>query len=332
MTLLSASFGMTSFSDETPLLGGSKSSSKSLESASSTGYTKADFFRNLRDISIGLVNSILTIPCMVGYTAIVFSHEAFRPFTPMLAKLILFAAVIHQVVFCLMSTMPFAIGQVQDAGLIFLAAISTSVAQLVASTYQNLNISQLHDVNPSTDVSTIDPRLYEYASVVTTTSVVCMAICTAALGLTLVFIGKARLTKFVSYLPMPVISGYLAFIGLFCLQAGFSLSTGLSVASPSQWGQLWELEHIIHLIPGILGGVVIVLVSRFIKHPLAIPLAMIGMLTLFFSVLYLTGTSLVGARQIGWVNEAAPSVGVADIFTIFDLSKIQWWTMPYQIP
>ena len=45
------------------------------------------------------------------------------------------------------------------------------------------------------------------------TAVVLLGVSTAALGLVLVVVGRARLAKFVSYLPMPVIGGYLAFIG-----------------------------------------------------------------------------------------------------------------------
>ena len=33
-------------------------------------------------------------------------------------------------------------------------------------------------------------------------------------------VGRARLAKYVAYLPMPVISGYLGFIGLFCIEVG----------------------------------------------------------------------------------------------------------------
>lgn len=48
---------------------------------------------------------------------------------------------------------------------------------------------------------------------IVSTAVVLLGVSTAALGLVLVVVGRARLAKFVSYLPMPVIGGYLAFIG-----------------------------------------------------------------------------------------------------------------------
>ena len=33
----------------------------------------------------------------------------------------------------------------------------------------------------------------------------------------------------VQYLPLPVVGGYLAFIGLYCLEAGISLMAGLQI-------------------------------------------------------------------------------------------------------
>ena len=58
------------------------------------------------------------------------------------------------------------------------------------------------------------------------TVIVFLSICTAMLGAALVILGKAGMASAVSYLPMPVVSGYLAYIGFFCLQAGLALCSG----------------------------------------------------------------------------------------------------------
>ena len=46
--------------------------------------------------------------------------------------------------------------------------------------------------------------------------------------------GKLQLATYVQYLPLPVVGGYLAFIGLYCLEAGLSLMTGVQVGGPRQ--------------------------------------------------------------------------------------------------
>lgn len=51
--------------------------------------------------------------------------------------------------------------------------------------------------------------------------------CTGLLGLSLVLLGRLRLASVVQYLPMPVIGGYLAFIGYFCGQAGLAFASGV---------------------------------------------------------------------------------------------------------
>lgn len=41
--------------------------------------------------------------------------------------------------------------------------------------------------------------------------------------------GQFRLATLVQYVPLPVVAGYLAFVGLFCLQAGLALAAGVEV-------------------------------------------------------------------------------------------------------
>jgi sulfate permease, SulP family len=43
------------------------------------------------------------------------------------------------------------------------------------------------------------------------------------LGLALMALGKGGMATLVQFLPMPVVGGYLAFIGFFCGQAGLAL-------------------------------------------------------------------------------------------------------------
>ena len=77
--------------------------------------TKTKETNYLLAIIYGIVNTILTVPCMYGYALIIFSDPFFTPHLPMLCKLVLFSSAVHQIVFSISSTLPFAIGQVQDA-------------------------------------------------------------------------------------------------------------------------------------------------------------------------------------------------------------------------
>ena len=79
-------------------------------------------------IVYALVNSIMCIPCLYGYASVIFNHEVYQPHISALSKLVILSSVVHQFCFSTFSSLPFSIGQVQDAGLIFLSAMSHKIA------------------------------------------------------------------------------------------------------------------------------------------------------------------------------------------------------------
>ncbi|GMG15915.1 unnamed protein product [Phytophthora fragariaefolia] len=253
----------------------------------------------------GVINSILTIPCMYGYAAIIFSHPDFASFMPALSKLVMFSSVVHQVVFTILSSLPFAIGQVQDAGLIFLSAIATSICKSLG------------------EDASLEAKV--------TTTVVTIGLATASLGVVLVLLGKFKLAGLVSYLPMPVVGGYLAFIGLFCMYAGLSLCTGLVINDFTSLMQIWDPHYMILCVPGVLGGVVLLLVSQRCENSFALPATILLMPLLFFVVLALCGVSLDEAREYGWVAPASDPAGFVQMFDLFDFSQMHWSQVPRQI-
>lgn len=79
----------------------------------------------------GAINAIIILPVTISFTAIIFRERIFEDYVPIFVKLVLFSSVIHQIIFSLLSSLPFAVGQVQDAGLIFLSAMASSVVRFV---------------------------------------------------------------------------------------------------------------------------------------------------------------------------------------------------------
>ena len=131
----------------------------------------------LNVIVISLINSIMCIPCLYGYASVIFIHPAFEAHINALSKLVLFSSIVHQICFSLFSTLPFAIGQVQDAGLIFLSGMARIIADKIL------------DRGGSEDE-------------IVSTTIVLLGLSTTALGGLLVVMGKFRLADAVSYLPM----------------------------------------------------------------------------------------------------------------------------------
>lgn len=83
-----------------------------------------------------------------------------------LSKLVFFGSALHQLTFSLSSSLPFAIGQVQDVGLIFLSAMSTRVVDSLAAKGEHRD------------------------SVLLTTTLLAMTISTFIVGALLIFVGK----------------------------------------------------------------------------------------------------------------------------------------------
>ncbi|ETL94809.1 hypothetical protein L917_07319 [Phytophthora nicotianae] len=256
-------------------------------------------------VMYGTINSILTIPTMYGYAVILFSHKDFVDFMPALSKLVIFSSVVHQVMFTLMSSLPFSIGQVQDAGVIFLSAMSTSICDSLGN-----------DVPLEAKV---------------TTSIIIIGIATASLGVCLVVMGKLKLAALASYLPMPVIGGYLAFIGIFCLYAGLALCTGLVVNDMESMISVFGNAHNVLLcVPGVLGGAFLLVVSQRYDNSLILSAAIMIMPIVFFFIMLVGGISMDDARDGGWIDPAKDPATVSELLDLFDFNEVHWEQLPNQ--
>lgn len=134
-------------------------------------------------IIYAFVNSIMCLPCLYGYASVIFGHAIFQQHINALSKLVIFSSVVHQSCFTLFSSLPFSIGQVQDAGLIFLSAMSNKIATKILE-------------ESGGDMDSV-------AEEVLSTTIVLLGLATASLGGVLILMGKFRLADVVAYLPLP---------------------------------------------------------------------------------------------------------------------------------
>ncbi|KAF1773968.1 Cyclic nucleotide-binding-like [Phytophthora cactorum] len=160
----------------------------------------------------GVVVSIVLCPVMIGFATMIFSHPDFSETLPMLTKLVFASSTMHQLVITSLSPLPFAIGQVQDTGMIFLASMASSIMTELGSTV---------------------PLVERIATVL-----VHLSISTMLVGVGLILTGKAKLASLVQYLPTPVIGGYLAYVGFFMVKGGVSLTTGKTMVPVFRDGSL----------------------------------------------------------------------------------------------
>lgn len=139
-------------------------------------YNGVDFY--LYCLVYAIVNVIISAPGLYGYAAVIFNNPVFNNHMNALSKLVIFSSLVHQLGFFLFSSLDFAIGTVQDAGLIFLSGMANIIANEMSA-----------DGHSEEEI--------------VSTTLVLLSLGTAALGLVLVLMGKFRLADVVSYLPMP---------------------------------------------------------------------------------------------------------------------------------
>jgi sulfate permease, SulP family len=284
------------------------------------------------------VNVIISVPGLYGYAAVIFNHPVFAPYMNALSKLVIFSSLVHQLSFVLFSSMSFAIGTVQDAGLIFLSSMANTIANQMISDGES-------------------------DKAIVSTTMVLLSAGTSLLGVILIIIGRFKLANIVSYLPMPVVggtflrgmnvsrnlgahdhgvyplltfctavlvvimfkpTGYLAFIGYFCVQAGVALCISQPLITFSDWAYLFSMESLGLAIPGLLAGLLLTWISRTATNDIILPLFMVGIPALFYAIVYGTGAGLEGARKGHWVGDAAPPTPVSDLFQLVDFSLVRW--------
>ena len=267
----------------------------------------------------GAINAIVAVPCMIAYAAIIFADPFFHPFKGQLIKLVLFSSVIHQACFSAQSSLPFAIGQVQDAGLIFLSQMAKSIVV-------SCKAASLPDEE------------------IIATTLVGLGCCTAALGASLWITGRLQLADAVQYLPLPVIGGYLAFIGLYCFEAALSLMTGLELTgllsltdAHTEWHELTTLRNLWLTLPGILCGIALLLMVVRVRHYLALPLSLMAIPVGFYAVLLCTELNLEHLADTnstqGWIAPL-PTETPPPFYEVWSLfrSRIHWSALPALFP
>lgn len=80
--------------------------------------------------------------CLIAKLCLVLQDHFFQPILSDMVKLVFLSSGVHQVIFSVKSTLPYAVGQVQDVGLIFLSAMATSVVKACKQAGQERDVTQ----------------------------------------------------------------------------------------------------------------------------------------------------------------------------------------------
>jgi SulP family sulfate permease len=182
---------------------------------------------------------------------------------PLLVKLFFLSCGVTQLAFTAKSNLSFSVGLVQDVGLIFLASMTR-------------NVVAWSDPQPG-----VTPPLLSDAEVVAT----CLwqnAIATTIVGVCVIIVGKLKMGAYVQMLPLPVVGGYLGYIGYFCFAAGLASATGKAITTPLTWYLLFDVSLIWKLSLLTLFTLILCFVHFKVHHFSGLPTVLTFLPLLFF--------------------------------------------------
>src|SRR5215213_503731 len=159
---------------------------------------KFDFRQLLSVMSIGLVGGAIVLPLVISFSILIFSSEL-SSFAAAGIGMVLFGGLIMQLIVALTSSVPGLIGAPQDS--------PAAVLGIAALT-----------VGARMDGASAEAKFMTVGMMVILTSVVS--------GLFFVFVGAFQLSRFVRFIPYPVVGGFVAGTGLLLVQGALGVMLG----------------------------------------------------------------------------------------------------------
>jgi SulP family sulfate permease len=165
-----------------------------------------------------------------------------------------------------------------------------------------------------------------------------LAAATALVGGLIVATGRLRLASIVQYCPLPVVGGYLSYVGFFVLCSGVSLASGVAVTTPRSWTGLADTEALLRLLPAVAMAGLLTLVLRRCRSPYALPALLLAVPLAFYGLLAAGGWTLEDARRGGWVAQPQPDDSDWRFWRMYELynvhslppSNLHWRALPPQ--
>ena len=233
----------------------------------------------LTGLLAGLIVGIVVVIVAISFAVLIFAGKL-APFAPQGISLALFTAVVMAGLIALTSSFRGMVATPQDVPAAITALIAASVAARLP-----------------TDAGA--PEVFA-------TAVAAIALTSLSTGLFFLALGFFKLGGLSRYIPYPVIGGFLAGTGWLLLKGSIGVLADMPL-SLRNLPALLDTQTLVRWLPGILFGVVLLLVLRRSSHFLALPAMLMGAIVVFYALLLATGTSVAEATSRGWLLGPFPA-------------------------
>ena len=248
----------------------------------------------LADLSLAMLSSVVTVLGTVAFSAMIFSGPLVK-IVPLAFLAFLAGTALSGLLIGLFSGFYCNLSGAQDE----LAAILATFASGLAS------------------MGVIDER----AAISTMFAVIVLS--TASFGLVLLLLGVLKLGKYTQLIPYPVIGGFLAGVGMLVLSATIRFLSGITPTMDSLHQFLsWQMT--LRWLPSLIAASFLYWGMNRIRNVLFLPIGLISILILFYTVAGTLSFSLDSLRESGFVFKSMPEGGVFDAIKWLSVTKIDW--------
>jgi SulP family sulfate permease len=125
-------------------------------------------------------------------------------------------------------------------------------------------------------------------------------------GGVLYLLGRFRASRFIRFIPYPVVGGFLAGTGWLLVTGAYRVMTDIPLSGAGA-AQVFSSPTTLIWVAGALYALVLFLATRWSRHYLVLPCLVAAGAGIAYLFLLGSGMDLVGAREMGWLFDTPPS-------------------------
>ena len=245
-------------------------------------------------LTAGLITGVLLVIYAISMAALIFTGPLVE-FVPIGIGLTLFTAIVVALIVALTNAMPGIVIMPQDSPAIILALMVGAIAS---------------------QIPVSDPALLP-------TVIMSLAIATSTVGIVCFLLGTFKLGNLIRFIPYPVVGGFLAGTGYLLAQGAFNVMTD-RFFNLADLPTLLTPAMVIRWLPGCAIGLALVVLLRRYNNVFIMPVVIVGSILAFYSILWLSQTSISNAQALGLLFGDFPEGGLWRPLHWSMLDQVKW--------
>ena len=262
---------------------------------------RSDFFSQFEPqklfpvATVGLIAGAIDLPLIISFAILIYSGDL-SSYAATGIGLMLFGGLLMQLIIVMGSSTPGMVGGPQDSPAAIMALTALAIAAKMTSASANAR----------------------FATVVMT-----IILTTVISGLFFIIIGGFKLSRFIRFIPYPVVGGFIAGTGLLLVQGALGVMLG-KTPGMANLGILLQREDLIRWVPGVVFGILLLVASRRFQHFLVAPIMLTATTAVFYILVWIRGLSMAEIRGMGWVLGPFPQGALWDPPALSLLAHADW--------